>query len=77
MVRSNKHCQWHPMLVCLVCCAKCNNIAKIPTLGTLARMAPKYVLKSTYSPVDLCILVKVLIHTFTTLKELKQLWNVI
>jgi hypothetical protein len=58
------------MLVCLVHCVKCNNIAKIPAHGTLAGMAPNYVLKSTGSPVDLCIPVKVLICTFAMLKEL-------
>jgi hypothetical protein len=77
MVRHNKHCQLHPMLVCLVRHVKCNDITKIPTLGTLGSMTPKYIFKSTCSPVYLCIPVKVLIHTFTTLKELKQLWDII
>jgi hypothetical protein len=76
MVQPNKHCQWHPMLVSLVRHVKCNDITKIPTLGTLASMAPKYIFKSTCSPVYLCILVKVLIHNFTMLKELKQLWDI-
>jgi hypothetical protein len=58
------------LLICLVRYVKRNSIAEIPALGTLARMDPKYVLKSTCSTVDLSIPVKVLIRTFTTSKEL-------
>jgi hypothetical protein len=65
------------MLVCLVHCVKYNDITKIPALGTLVGIAPKYILKSTCLPVYLCISVKVLIRTFTTLKELQQLQDVI
>jgi hypothetical protein len=65
------------MLVHFVRRVKCNDIAKIPALGTLASMAPKCIFKSICSPVYLCIPVKVLIHTFTMLKELYQLWDII
>jgi hypothetical protein len=43
----------------------------------LASMAPKYIFKSTCSPVYLCIPMKVLIHTSTMSKELQQLWDII
>jgi hypothetical protein len=58
------------MLVCLVRCVKRNDIAEIPAFCTLAGMALKYVHKSTGSPIDLCISVKLLICTFTMSEEL-------